>query len=102
MSDYCRGCCYESMFNCGCGSRICRYSHCGRVYDGPWPSYVDDDNKYLYVCCHECGQKYANEVEIERHTDVEAENERLTLENKRLRDLLILHKIDFDEKNENV
>lgn len=60
--SYCPSCCYETMFICNCGTRLCEY--CGPVYKGPWPSYVNNDNKYLYKCCLDCGQKYENEVKI--------------------------------------
>ena len=74
MSEYCPGCCYKSMFTCDCGMKICRYNHCGRVYNGPYPSYINDSNKYHYICCRECGEKYANEVKISKLEMKEKDN----------------------------
>jgi predicted RNA-binding protein with PUA-like domain len=106
-SEYCRSCCYESMINCACGIRICRLSHCDRIYTGPYPSYVTEETKRYFVCCIECGKKYENEVELDK---LKLENNRLSkkyaneveldelkLENNRLRKLLISHNIDPDE-----
>lgn len=103
MSDYCSRCCYESMFTCNCGERLCYYSHCGQVYEGPWPSHIKENDKYLHRCCRSCGEKYSNDVLLDRREreiyELTIENNKLNSENKILKELLTRHKIEFLNEN---
>ena len=87
--ERCLRCHYESITTCKCGVKICGYSHCERVYNGPWPSY----RGYHIICCNNCGKKYKNEFLLERK-DIEIKN--LISENSRLIELLKLHNIDIN------